>query len=135
MNLYHALRLLPADCVTFSGAGGKTTAIFQLAREIQALYGNQDLGVIVTTTTHLQVDQASLANSHLCCTLEEPLADQLNSLKGVVLVTGPLEGDRATGVSPLVLSRLHEICLEKNIHLLVEADGSRMLPLKSSCRS
>ena len=46
MNLAQALRLPPASSVAFVGAGGKSTALFQLARELNP-------PVIITATTHL----------------------------------------------------------------------------------
>ena len=50
MNLNHALRLTPIPCLALVGAGGKTTALFQLARELEP-------PVIVTATAHLATSQ------------------------------------------------------------------------------
>ncbi|HTP01792.1 MAG TPA: selenium cofactor biosynthesis protein YqeC [Anaerolineales bacterium] len=47
-----------SDVVAFVGAGGKTTAIFQLARQ-------HELPVIVTTTTHIGAWQADKADEHI----------------------------------------------------------------------
>src|SRR5690349_3861608 len=60
MNLLHALHIdpsLPAPVISLVGAGGKTTALFQLAREYLHA-GNKQ--VVVTTTTHLGASQISL---------------------------------------------------------------------------
>jgi molybdenum cofactor cytidylyltransferase len=49
----------------------------------------------------------------------------------VTLVTGPLEGERTTGISDLAAIRLHENCRRRTLPLLIEADGSRQKPLKA----
>ena len=135
MNLSRALRFAkksdqgnlnykPFEVVSFVGAGGKTTAIFQLARQIV----NHD-SVIVTSTTHLGVWQIPLADQHI-------IATNLNSinnmpLHGVILVTGEIEDDRTKPVNETVLSRLREDAKSHNFPLLIEADGSHQKPLKA----
>ena len=57
MNLVNALGLKGAESIAFTGAGGKTSAMFALAQEI----GSR---VVLTTTTHLGVWQAGLADDH-----------------------------------------------------------------------
>ena len=59
LTLAKALRLdqVPAPRVAFVGAGGKTTALFQAARELAPC--------IVTTTTHLGAWQAEEADEHI----------------------------------------------------------------------
>lgn len=125
MNLTNALRLPPMPRLAFVGAGGKTTALFQLARELEP-------PVIVTATTHLAISQTPLAHQHI---LIHALTD-LNSFEraipdGVTLITGPFEGDRTSGLSNEQVNRLHEICQERSLPLLIEADGSRRKPLKA----
>ena len=83
LSLAKALRLSPTPPprVAFVGAGGKTTALFQLAREIAPC--------IVTTTTHLGTWQADLANQHIIIRKPEDV-NQLERIafSGIVLVTG-----------------------------------------------
>ena len=57
MNLVRALRLDDPQCIAFVGAGGKTSAMFQLARQYPP-------PVILTTTTHIGTWQAKFADSH-----------------------------------------------------------------------
>jgi len=89
MILAKALRVLPASgndfrVIAFVGAGGKTTTMFQLARELPA-------PVIVTGTTHLGAWQIPLADEHL---IANSSADfEKLSPHGVTLVTGPIDGD------------------------------------------
>ncbi len=124
MKLKQALRLSDTTCLALVGAGGKTTALFQLARELTP-------PVIVTATTHLLVDQTKLADSHWI--VEEPtgLVDLEENLRGVMLVTGPVVGDRTKGLNDQTLLRLHAVCQRHDLPLLIEADGSRQHPLKA----
>ena len=153
MNLTRALRLLPPPSprdtspksfgfggsrggIAFVGAGGKTTALFQLAREL-ALSGAtkgsavEEQPVIVTATTHLHVNQIELADSNWIAQKPEDLAQLEDALRGVVLVTGPLDGDRTKGVDNCMLFWLREFVQNYRIPLLIEADGSRQKPLKA----
>ena len=141
MNLSQALRLLPPPAlrdassksfgyggawegVAFVGSGGKTTALFQVSRELPP-------PVVVTTTTHLHVDQIRLADSHSIAEKPEDLSGLEKDLHGVMLITGPLDGDRTTGVNDSILIRLREVCASHKLPLLIEADGSRQRPLKA----
>jgi molybdenum cofactor cytidylyltransferase len=127
MNLSQAIRVTNSTCLALVGAGGKTTALFQLARELSLREG----AVIVTTTTHLHIDQIKLADSHRVAAKPEDLEDFAKDLHGVMLVTGPKEGDRTTGVDSEVISRLRAIQDLHHMPLLIEADGSRRKPLKA----
>jgi molybdenum cofactor cytidylyltransferase len=109
--------------VSFAGAGGKTTALFQLAREITN-HGS----VIVTSTTHLGVWQIPLADHHIIA--NHPGDIQLPA-EGVTLVTGEIENDRTSPVNEPTLNWLRENSRSRDIPLLIEADGSRQKPLKA----
>jgi len=124
MRLSQAIRLSNSPCLALVGAGGKTTALFQLARELSP-------PVIVTATTHLHVDQIKFADSHWNGEKPEDLAGIEENLGAVMLVTGPVEGFRTTGLNDNLLSWLHELCASHNLPLLIEADGSRQRPLKA----
>ena len=134
LRLAEALRLaLPgqpvASAVAFVGAGGKTTAMFQLARQLPS-------PVIVTTTTHLGAWQAGLADQHV-------VAERTSDLPmpwppGVTLVTGPqVPGDgsdayeRFSSPPAEALLWLHDISVAHNWPLLIEADGAHGKPLKA----
>lgn len=107
--------------MAFVGAGGKTTAMFQLAREL----GTR---VIVTATTHLGVWQIPLADRHLA--VESP-RDIGEIAAGVTLVTGTIHAERTQPVGGHVLIKLMEEAKKENIPLLIEADGSRGHPFKA----
>ncbi len=109
--------------ISFVGAGGKTTALFQLAREI-----SRRNSVIVTSTTHLGVWQIPLADQHMTA---NGSGDIKLPEKGITLVTGEIENERTQPVSELDLRILHEAAGSHNIPLLIEADGARQKSLKA----
>jgi len=112
------------QAVAFTGAGGKTTALFQLARQLPP-------PVITCATTHLQVDQMKLADSHCQVSTPEQIPPLDKGLADVTLFTGPLEQDRTEGLGGAAMTRLGKECASRNLPLLIEADGSRQKPLKA----
>jgi molybdenum cofactor cytidylyltransferase len=127
MNLVKALRIRPGDCAAFVGAGGKTSAMFTVARET-------DGPVVVTTTTHLSVEQTGWGDKRWQPADRQVFEKlQLEILKGgvhVLLGDTPLV-ERVTGPADDLLDAIHDFCREHAITLLIEADGSKMLPLKA----
>ena len=123
-SMDRALRAHRSACIAFMGAGGKTTALFELARSMQP-------PVIVTATSHLGAWQAGLADRHIMTDTPAPLEGLAHGLQGVILITGELEGDRTRPVHDRLLRWLHEFCGEQGMPLLIEADGSRQKPLKA----
>jgi molybdenum cofactor cytidylyltransferase len=126
MKLVDALRLTEPIQVGFAGAGGKTTAMFRLARQLPG-------PVFVTTTTHLGAEQVVFADHHTIVKDFEGIATYLDpSAQGINLMTGPEMADRRlSALDETNLARLHSFCDENGFPLLVEADGSRGLPLKA----
>jgi molybdenum cofactor cytidylyltransferase len=122
LSLSHALRMQPSTCAAFSGAGGKTTAMFRLAKELHS-------NVIVTATTHLGDWQTRHASKHII-TDADSLHEAELDFQGVLLVTGKADGDRLQPISAPLLNQLHKYCISHSIPLLIEADGSRQKPLK-----
>ena len=123
MTLSRAMRFAPAQSAAFVGAGGKTAAIFQLARQLAP-------PVVVSVTTHLGRWQFNLADHHLMASEIEDL--RIEDFEGVQLITGGLnEPDRVGGLDARVLSWLRERCLEKGYSFLLEADGAHQKALKA----
>lgn len=126
LSLQKSLRLPESSRIAFVGAGGKTTAIFSLARQIPP-------PVIVTTTTHLGSWELGLADYVLI--LDE--CDQIESIdienfKGVTLIVGPSGDDhRHNGFSEKKIKKLIDQIGSQRITILIEADGSRKRPLKA----
>lgn len=129
MNLFRALRFdqLPRPPVAaLCGSGGKTTALFQIAR---GALNTDRKRVIVASTTHLGVWQVALADHHIAAKDKTGLSNLPSG--GVILVAGELDGDRIKPVNETVLYALYERSAEENIPLFIEADGSRQKPLKA----
>lgn len=132
MNLLHALRLdtdiTSKPTISFVGAGGKTTAMFQLAREYLAAKNKK---VFVSATTHLGAWQISKADHHVIFKDIDSLKREIESQHGAVLVTGEIEGNRTRPLDMTAILWLRENTKGENIPLLIEADGSRAHPLKA----
>ncbi|MBE7534931.1 MAG: putative selenium-dependent hydroxylase accessory protein YqeC [Anaerolineales bacterium] len=123
LTLAQALRTSQTDCIAFIGSGGKTTALFQLAKQMTP-------PVVIAVAAHLGIWQTSLASKHIVARSSNDLIDLKNALSDVTLITGEIEGDRAASVSDETLKTLHQFCAQRSIPLLLEADGSRQRPLK-----
>lgn len=126
MRLLEALRAGSQSRIAFVGAGGKTTAMFSLARQLAA-------PIICLNTAHLSVEQAKLADKHLIVQDLSDVARIFRSpLVGVTLITGPGDGrGRLMGLDASVAERIKTYADEYHLPILVEADGSRLLPLKA----
>jgi molybdenum cofactor cytidylyltransferase len=124
--IVQALRTSVSSTIAFIGAGGKTTALFHLAKTL-----NKNSPVIVTASSHLGIWQVSLADKHLIIESLAELDDLESKLQGVTLITGTFDGDRTKPLDEATLGWLHHFCKNHSIPLLIEADGSRQKPLKA----
>ncbi|HUX37505.1 MAG TPA: selenium-dependent molybdenum cofactor biosynthesis protein YqeB [Rectinemataceae bacterium] len=111
-----------AVVVSFVGAGGKTEAIFALAGEAR----RRGLAVIVTTTTAMRDPRLELGR-RLDLFLEELPKGPLPKATASFLSLLPGEGSKLRGVKAEELPTLRSLC----DLILVEADGSRGLPIKA----
>jgi molybdenum cofactor cytidylyltransferase len=124
LNLVRALRVAETTCLALVGAGGKTSAMFTLARQLPK-------PIFLTTTTHLAVEQARLAGRHIIWDAAAgwPLEEVPQE---VLLFTGPaVAPDRLGGLQEEALEIVRREAARRQIPLLIEADGSRRLPLKA----
>ncbi len=119
-SLLHALGIegLKSPVVSVVGAGGKTTLIRQAAEE----YRRKGIPVIVTTTTHM------MAEDHPWFLLSPSMDKMMEILarEGMVWVGCP---DKERKMGSPSMEFLHQI-LALGCPVLIEADGSRRLPLK-----
>ena len=126
LSLAKALRLdhIPPPRVAFVGAGGKTTTLFEVARELSPC--------IVTTTTHLGAWQASEADQHIIIRKAEDV-NQLEKIafSGIILVTGEEKKERLPSLPDESLKWLEQFSSYHSLPLLIEADGARQKPLKT----
>ena len=104
MKLSDALRLGSAPRLAFIGAGGKSTAIFKLARELSP--------ALVSSTTHLGTWQASLADRHFLVDVGKELPNIKHELgSGVTLITGaiPTGSNRILGLSKQQIKKIYRL--------------------------
>jgi len=124
LSIAQALRVDYSPCIAFVGAGGKTTAMFQLARQLTP-------PVIVTATSHLGVWQLGLADQHITAATPEPIEKLEYGSSAITLVTGEIDGDRTKPIDDELMLWLHQYCSDHSIPLLIEADGAKQKPLKA----
>jgi molybdenum cofactor cytidylyltransferase len=130
MRLREALNVQRGDIVTFTGAGGKSSALFRLGQELAA----EGWRVIGTTTTRIATSELALAPGEF--QIDGPgrgfrpmaISRALNQ-HGFIFLYGQVRRDRAVGVAPEVIEALADSIDSDAI--LVEADGSQHLPFKA----
>lgn len=128
VKLADALGMTRDDVVAFVGGGGKTTAMFRLAREMVEKGG----AAITTTTTRIFAAQIALAPAHVPAAdaTRERVSAALAAHRHVLVIgaTDPATG-KADGVSLDLFRRLR--AWFPGVCILNEADGSRMRPFKA----
>jgi molybdenum cofactor cytidylyltransferase len=125
VTLKRALDIKPGDSIAFVGAGGKTSAIFALAKELSS-------PVIITTTTHLGVWQAELADAHKTIQYAEDVHALDDGESQTILLTGPAGDDeRFSSLDEGSLEAVRDFCLSNQFMFLIEADGARQRFLKA----
>lgn len=132
MRWIDALRLSSAPRLALVGAGGKTTVLFQIAREYPP-------PVLVTTTTHFAEAQTALADVHIVldhpqdvARLSAPAQAAADLPHALIVLSGAPDGQgRLMGLEGGTLAELRRFADENAIPLLIEADGARQLPLKA----
>jgi len=116
-------RKLGGQSVAFVGAGGKTTAMFRLARESPS-------PVWIAASTHLGAWQPGLADTHIV--VEGDLQRVPRQGGNITVLTGTLGAEqRYAPLSLDGLKKLSEASRAAGRLLLIEADGSRQKPLKA----
>ncbi len=130
MLLSTALALQADEVVAFAGAGGKTTGMARLARELMPLGP-----VISSTTTHMALAESSIAPAHLVVGSDadlEGLGPLLREHRHVLVTGSELAGlGKWGGLTAELFSRMIELVRGAGVTVLVEADGARGLPLKA----
>lgn len=129
VTLREALGLRDREVVAFVGAGGKTTAMFRLARELHA----DGATVVVTTTTRILIPPPS---SDMCAVVERERSALLSSVATViarkripVAARETTADGKMVGIPPEWVADLAELPAVR--HVLVEADGAARKPFKA----
>ncbi|HQA69086.1 MAG TPA: selenium cofactor biosynthesis protein YqeC [Aggregatilineales bacterium] len=130
MNLSEALQIERGDVVVFVGAGGKTTAMFRVAHELAA----RGLRVVSTTTTRIGQDELQIARNYLLVGQPPALPNDFPSLlaryRHLFVFSEKAPPNKARGVPPEWVDA--QLAGNSAVDVvLVEADGSRRLPLKA----
>jgi molybdenum cofactor cytidylyltransferase len=123
-DLASDLALTDRELIAITGAGGKSTLLLHLARELAA--GGKR--VLVTTTT--KMGPAQMAGLPAVCeTVDHDRIERALDEHGLVgLVTGR-DDRKVTGPPPQVLDELYRTAVVD--YVLVEADGARGRSLKA----
>ncbi len=120
--------IVGGDVVAFVGAGGKSTAILQITRELK----EASVKVLVAPTTKMFVSEAEMAGPILTSTDKDELhskaTDVLDSGGAAVVGSTLLSKGRVGGVE---VSWIPALAPEDGV-TLVEADGSRRRPIKGT---
>lgn len=125
MNLLQALTPKLPLCTAIVGAGGKTSAMAALARQVEG-------AVWLTNTAHLGTDQTAIADRHFVIETEKDINPALWLEQKVTLLTGEVsQDDRLHSPAPELMAMIHQAADHAGVHLIFEADGSRSIPLKA----
>ena len=118
-----------SEVICFVGAGGKTTAMFTLAKEFKRLWKR----VLVTTTTNIYYpDKGECDDIVISDVMDSRIFDRVRE-KGVIgFGREIINGRKLAGVSKEFIENLYE----KKVfdYILVEADGSKRKPIKAPAR-
>ena len=122
--LRDVLRVMPGECMAVAGAGGKTSAMFQIARQFPRS--------VISTTTHLLGDQGALADKHLILQSIDSIPTSILA-DGITLVTGTLDEKKFRFLPPTMkqLEQIASICFTEKIPFFIEADGARHRSIKA----
>ncbi len=122
MSLAADLGIGDRELVAFTGGGGKTSLLLQLADELA-----ERAQVLVTTTTKLGIDQPG--DRTVCWSVEEAAAALSDRPAPPVCLFAGADGSKLLGLEPEHVDGLYRKQLAP--YVLTEADGSRRRPLKA----
>lgn len=110
------------ELIAIVGAGGKSTILFALGREL----AGGDARVVLTTTTKMARDQVT----DPACWSDDPveIGRALESGRPLFVAVGTVPG-KVTGPSPEAVDRLYAETAAD--YVLVEADGARSMSVKA----
>jgi len=128
-SLIESLGLKPREVISLVGAGGKTTLMFRLARE---LFLNGKKVVTSTTTKILEPSPGETAFLYLHSDeeeLEQFVSVHLDQYGHITIATERLGSGKLKGISSSLVSGLWS--RQKIDYILIEADGAAGRPVKA----
>jgi len=128
-SLTEALGIEAKEVISLVGAGGKTTLMFRLAKEL-ALKGKK---VVTTTTTKILEPASGETGSLFVDSDEERIKDfvrgHLDQYDHITIARERLESGKLKGVSPDLVD---ELCRSQGMDaVIIEADGAAGRPVKA----
>ena len=129
-TLKEALDIRPKDVISLVGAGGKTTLMFALAREL-SLHGK----VVITTTTTKIFPPSSLDTPYLLISQKENqiidfILKKVGELNHITIASRVLaDSGKLQGIDSFLIAKL--LSLSAVNYIIVEADGASQKPLKA----
>jgi len=114
--------------ISLVGAGGKTSFIYALARELSSSQNK----VIVTTTTHLIKPTGKVRELMVLESCPEKAIDKLKQIfinSNFAIWVAKASHDKVSGILPMNLDMLANEDIAD--YIIVEADGSKGLPIKA----
>jgi probable selenium-dependent hydroxylase accessory protein YqeC len=128
-SLAEALGIEAREVISLVGAGGKTTLMFRLAKEL-SLAGKK---VVTTTTTKILEPASQETGSLFVDSNEERIRDfvrgHLEQYAHITIACERLDSGKLRGVSP---SLVDELCHSQEIDaVIIEADGAAGRPVKA----
>lgn len=130
MDLYEPFAIYHdrPNLVSFVGGGGKTSTIMRLANELK----HAGQRVLVTTTTAMWVPSDPQYNNFLLQKDYNAVSFGNSSPASITVLGGDLGGEKnrkLMGITPILVDLIYQMRHFDTI--LVEADGSRGLPIKA----
>ena len=129
MKIVEALDIENHKVISLVGAGGKTTLMFALARELASL----ERCVITTTTTKIYKPSPLDSPRVLIDKDEEHVIETFlqnaGKHKHITIASEILTSAKLKGITPSLIDKLAK--LDQVSHIIVEADGAAQKPLKA----
>ncbi len=130
MSIIQALNINTDDrhVISIVGAGGKTTLLYRLSKELR----NLGKRVILTTTTHIYIPSKDNYDSMLISEEYEAVTEFVKNLykSGIYVLGEYINGeDKLKGIDKILVNRIFDF--SSIDYVLVEADGAKNKSIKA----